>query len=179
MRICGGKMRGRTFFPPVGKWPTRPTTDIARQGLFNILTNHLRFENISALDLFGGSGAHSLELVSRGCERVVYVDRHRPCVNFVRKIITDWGIPSSIEISHMDYLSYVQTSNELFDYIFAGPPYGLAGLDDIPDQILQSRRLKPGGLFVLEHNPHHEFTKHSNYWKSTNYGQTIFSFFTG
>lgn len=84
MRITGGFLKGRTFYPPAGKWPTRPTTDIAREGLFNILTNMLDFEAIAMLDLFGGTGAHGYEMISRGCQNVVYVDKFMPCLNFVK-----------------------------------------------------------------------------------------------
>ena len=85
MRIIRGKLGGRRYYPPVKKWPTRPTTDISKEGLFNILQNHIDFESIDALDLFGGTGAHSFELISRGCLRVTYVDKHKPCHTYVRK----------------------------------------------------------------------------------------------
>lgn len=177
MRITGGFLRGRTFYPPADQWPTRPTTDIAREALFNILSNLLDFENTTMLDLFGGSGAHCYEMISRGCPKAVYIDKFAPCLKFVRKTIQEFKIEDKINVILSDYEKYVQTSVETFDYIFAGPPYQLKKLDEIPDLILNSQILNPEGLLVLEHNPDHSFTEHPNYWQSRNYGQTFFSFF--
>ncbi|MBK9108036.1 MAG: RsmD family RNA methyltransferase [Saprospiraceae bacterium] len=179
MRISGGLLKGRLFYPPADKWPTRPTTDIAREALFNVLTNFLDFEQIKALDLFGGSGAHTYEMVSRGCQDVSYVDHHKPCHSFVRKTLSTLHIESQVKLFQMDYLDFIQTTNSKFDYIFAGPPYPLKAIPLIPDQILHSSLLKANGIITLEHNPDHKFDSHPNYWKSKNYGQTFFSFFKG
>lgn len=177
MRISGGRLGGRIFSPPADKWPTRPTTDIAREALFNILTNYLYFQDIIVLDLFGGSGAHTYEFISRGCKSVTYVDKFGPCLKFVQKTLADFGISDHVQIIKSDYLNYLKSTDSQFDYVFAGPPYGLKDLDLIPDQILQSSILKSGSSFVVEHNPDHSFKHHANYWKSVSYGQTIFSFF--
>lgn len=177
MRISGGSLRGRTFYPPANNWPTRPTTDISRTALFNILNNLLDFEEVHMLDLFGGTGAHSYEMVSRGCTEVTYVDKFIPATKFVQQKINEFKIDGLIKIVHSDYLLYIKTCKLQYDYIFAGPPYGLEKLNQIPDQIFQANILKTDGLFVLEHNPEHDFTKHPNFWQQRNYGQTIFSFF--
>lgn len=177
MRISGGRLGGRIFSPPADKWPTRPTTDIARQALFNILTNYLHYQEIKVLDLFGGSGAHTYEFISRGCNSVTYVDKFGPCVNFVKKTLEEFGISANVQVIKSDYLNYLKSTLNKFDYVFAGPPYGLKDLDHIPDQILQAKILNPGSSFVVEHNPEHSFKDHANYWKSVSYGQTIFSFF--
>jgi 16S rRNA (guanine966-N2)-methyltransferase len=177
MRITGGFLRGRTFYPPADKWPTRPTTDIAREALFNILSNILDFENTEMLDLFGGSGAHSYEFISRGCNKVVYVDKFAPCLKFVKTTVKEFGIEDKIILVLSDYEKFVKYTTETFDYIFAGPPYGLEKLGKIPDLIVEQKLLKEEGFMVLEHNPNHSFTGHPNYWQSRNYGQTYFSFF--
>lgn len=177
MRISSGSLKGRTFYPPADKWPTRPTTDISRTALFNILTNFLDFESISVLDLFGGTGAHSYEFISRGCQRVVYVDNFSPAVRFVKEKVKEFGIEDSIQILQSDYLDYIKNATERYDYIFAGPPYGLKNIKLIPDQIFEYQRLKDSGLFVMEHNPEHHFDQHPFFKYQRQYGQTIFSFF--
>ena len=177
MRISGGSLRGRTFYPTANNWPTRHTTDISRTALFNILNNLIDFEEVRMLDLFGGTGAHSYEMVSRGCKDVTYVDKFIPATKFVQQKIKDFKIEGLIKIVHSDYLIYIRTSTLQYDYIFAGPPYGLEKLNQIPDQIFASNILAADGLFILEHNPEHDFTKHPRFWQQRNYGQTIFSFF--
>jgi 16S rRNA (guanine(966)-N(2))-methyltransferase RsmD len=177
MRISGGFLKGRTFYPPADHWPTRPTTDISRTALFNILTNDLDFESIRVLDLFGGTGAHSFEFISRSCNDVTYVDKFLPAVKFVRQKALEFKISEFLKIVHSDYLEFIKLSKEQYDYIFAGPPYGLKNLDQIPDQVFAAHILSDDGLFVLEHNPDHDFENHEYFWKKRNYGQTIFSFF--
>ncbi|MDQ3142080.1 MAG: RsmD family RNA methyltransferase [Bacteroidota bacterium] len=177
MRINGGHLKGRSFYPPANKWPTRPTTDISREGLFNILQNILDFESIHMLDLFGGTGAHSYEMISRGCPKTIYVDSFKPAADFVRKTATSFGISNQIEIHIKDYKNFIKHTLLAFDYIFAGPPYPLPGIDQIPDIILGKNLLKSGGLFVLEHNQEHDFSKHARNTQVRKYGETIFSFF--
>jgi 16S rRNA (guanine966-N2)-methyltransferase len=177
MRIIAGKFRGRRFDPPADKWPTRPTTDLAKEGLFNILTNRLDFEDISVLDLFGGTGSHSYEFISRGCNNVTYVDKFGPAVQFVRKTSTTLGIEEQLKIFQMDVFRFIDNARTQYDYIFAGPPYDLPTIDIIPNLIFEKNLLAPGGTFVLEHNPHHEFLNHPNLFDVRHYGKTIFSFF--
>lgn len=177
MRITGGYLKGRTFYPPADQWPTRPTTDISREALFNILSNFLDFENTKMLDLFGGSGAHSYEMISRGCVQVVYVDNFAPCLKFVKATIKDFKIEDKMKVVLSDFEKFIKSTDQIFDYIFAGPPYQLKNLIHIPDLIFQANRLSEGGILVLEHNPNYSFTDHPKYWQSRNYGQTYFSFF--
>lgn len=177
MRISGGTLRGRTFYPPANNWPTRPTTDMSRTALFNILQNKLDFESVRMLDLFGGTGAHSYEFISRGCIDVTYVDKFKPATLFVHQKAIEFGISTSLKIVHSDYLMFVKTCHRKFDYIFAGPPYGLVQLDGIPDVVFESNILDDDGLFVLEHDPSHDFKNHGNLIDVRNYGQTHFSFF--
>jgi 16S rRNA (guanine(966)-N(2))-methyltransferase RsmD len=177
MRIIGGKFKGRRFHPPADNWPTRPTTDYAKEALFNILHNLLDFESVKVLDLFGGTGSHSYEFISRGCTDVTYVDKFPPCVQFVRKTAASLGIESQLKIVSMDVFRFIQGARDQYDYIFAGPPYALPTIDTIPDLIFERQLLLPGGIFVLEHNPHHDFLHHDRLFDVRNYGKTIFSFF--
>lgn len=178
MRIIGGKFKGRRFNPPAKNWPTRPTTDYAKEGLFNIIYNNFDFEEIKVLDLFGGTGNHSYEFISRGCTEVTYVDKHGPCVAFVKKTAAMLEITDSIKILKMDVFKFIKSSKTQFDYIFAGPPYPLPTLDTIPDVIFEKDLVKQGGWLVLEHNPNHDFKDHPKYFQERNYGKTIFSMFT-
>lgn len=178
MRIIGGKFKGRRFTPPADSWPTRPTTDYAKEGLFNILTNHLDFSAIRMLDLFGGTGSHCYEFISRGCTQATYVDQFAPAVQFVRKIAAQLEIEPYLRIVRSDVFRYLTTARgEKYDYIFAGPPYALPTMDTIPDRIFAQELLNPGGWFVMEHNPHHNYAKHPFYLQERHYGKTIFSFF--
>jgi 16S rRNA (guanine966-N2)-methyltransferase len=177
MRIISGKFRGRKFIPPAKHWPTRPTTDVAKEGLFNILQNHLDFEEVKMLDLFGGTGNHCYEFISRGCTNATYVDNFAPAIDFVKKIAKELQIEDNISINKADVFKFVQDCRSKFDYIFAGPPYPLKTLNTIPDVIFTQGLLAENGIFVLEHNPNHNFKLHKNYVKERNYGTTIFSFF--
>ena len=177
MRIISGKFGGRKFIPPAKNWPTRPTTDISKEGLFNILQNEIDFEECKMLDLFGGTGNHCYEFISRGCEDATYVDQHGPAVAFVKKLSKELDIEDSLTVVKSDVFKFLKTNRLQYDYIFAGPPYPLVNLRDIPDVIFASDVLRPDGLFVLEHNPDHDFERHEKFVKSRNYGQTIFAFF--
>lgn len=177
MRIIGGKYKGRRFNPPADKWPTRPTTDFAKEGLFNILLNRLDFEEVKMLDLFGGTGNHSYEFISRGCKNVTYVDKFPACVQFVHKIARELDILPFIRIVKADVFRFMASSTEQYDYIFAGPPYALENIDAIPDLVFRFDLLKKGGLFVMEHNPNHQYRQHPHYLEERHYGKTIFSFF--
>ena len=178
MRIISGRFKGRRFYPPADNWPTRPTTDFAKEGLFNILQNTLDLEELKVLDLFGGTGNHSYEFISRGCQDVTYVDKFGGCLAFVRKLAKELDIEDRLRIVRSDVFRYIQNCPVRYDYIFAGPPYGMPRLDDLPDLILGKPLLRPGGLLVLEHNPNHDFGDHPQLSDVRHYGKTIFSFFT-
>lgn len=177
MRIIGGQFKGRRFNPPAQNWPTRPTTDFAKEGLFNILSNNFEFAELKVLDLFGGTGSHSYEFISRGCEKVTYVDKFGGCVSFVKKMVETLEIQESINIIRSDVFKFIDRAFEQYDYIFAGPPYALPGLDSLPDLIFKKELPQKEGWFVLEHNPNHDFQTHSHFFDERNYGKTIFSFF--
>ena len=177
MRIISGKFKGRRFNPPANNWPTRPTTDFAKEGLFNILNNTFDFEELKVLDLFGGTGSHSYEFISRGSKDVTYVDKHGPAIDFVKKTAEQLKIKDNIRIIPSDVFKFVERAWQQYDYIFAGPPYGLPALDSIPDIIFDKKLLRGEGWFVMEHNPNHNFTKHPHFFDARHYGKTIFSIF--
>lgn len=177
MRIIAGRFGGRKFHPPADNWPTRPTTDFSKEGLFNILNNRLDFSTTVMLDLFGGTGNHCYEFISRGCEDATYVDKHGPAVAFVQKTAKALGVEQFLKIQKGDVFKFIDNASRQYDYIFAGPPYPLTRIPEIPDLIFQHQLLANDGLFVLEHNPDHDFKKHPRYQEERHYGTTIFSFF--
>ena len=153
MRIIGGKFKSRRFNPPADNWPTRPTTDYAKEGLFNILQNRLDFSSLKVLDLFGGTGSHSYELISRGCENVTYVDKFGGCVAFAKKTAKTLDIEDAMRIIKGDVFKFIRFTGEKYDYIFAGPPYGLPTIDTIPDKIFEHQLLAVEGLFIMNTIP--------------------------
>ncbi len=177
MRVTGGLLRGRVFSPPVGKWPTRPTTDMSREALFNILQNRLNFETCAVLDLFGGTGAHSIEFASRGSKQVHYVDKHKACCRFVEAQMKIFQLDGIITIFNFDYQKFINNCIFKYDYIFADPPYALPRLHELPDLIARAGILKSGGWFVLEHNKNWDFSHRSDFVECRKYGHTIFTFF--
>ena len=145
----------------------RPTTDFAKENLFNVLSNYIDFEEgIVALDLFAGTGSISIELVSRGCDRVISVEKEGAHHAFISKIMKEVQTDKFINGSH-----------ERFDFIFADPPYELKELETIPDLIFKNNLLKEDGLFVLEHGKKNNFEDHPHFIERRVYGSVNFSFF--
>lgn len=177
MRIISGKFRGRKFYPPAKNWPTRPTTDFNKEALYNILQNHFSFEEIKFLDLFGGTGNHCFECISRGCKDATYVDQFWGCVKFVKELAKELDVEDSIHIIKGEVFRYCRSEQNRYDYIFAGPPYPLQTTHEIPDLIFNHQLLAPGGIFILEHNMHFTFEDHTNLDQVRKYGQSYFSFF--
>ncbi|MEY4876515.1 MAG: hypothetical protein RL708_1664 [Bacteroidota bacterium] len=176
MRIVGGEFKGRVFSPPK-IMPARPTTDIAKEGLFNILINEFDFEEIHFLDLFGGTGSISYETASRGCSYMHTVEIDAKLVQFIKGNFELLKLPPTCIVFKMDIFKYLQSATEKFDLIFAGPPYPLPTLSTIPDKLFEANVLNQDGWFVMEHNPNHNFENHPNFFKKRNYGSTIFSIF--
>ncbi len=176
MRIIGGEHGGRKFNPP-NKMPyTRPTTDIAKEGLFNVLQNNLDFEEIKSLDLFGGTGSISYELASRGVSNLTIVEKDLKMYEFIKKTAETLRI-ENINIIKMDVFKFIDNFAEQYDFIFAGPPYALTNIDDLPKKIFEKKLLKKNGWFVLEHTPRNNYKLFPFYKTERNYGTTVFTTF--
>jgi 16S rRNA (guanine966-N2)-methyltransferase len=174
MRIIGGELGGRRVNPPAKMPFTRPTTDIAKEGLFNVLENNLDLASLKTLDLFGGTGSISYELASRGVQDLTVVEKDPTMFAFIQKNAKELGL-ENYKVVRMDVFKYIEQCKETFDFIFAGPPYALATIDDLPK--LTIPLLNDKGWFVLEHTPRNDYKKASFYVTERNYGTTIFSIF--
>ena len=157
---------------------TRPTTDIAKGGLFNILQNRISFDGIKTLDLFGGTGSISYELASRGAADLTLVEMDHTMHGFIKKNVEMLGI-ENCKVLKMEVFNFLKTCNEQYDFIFAGPPYALGTIDELPKIIVKQNLIAEGGLFVLEHTPRNNYEKFEGFSFVRNYGTTLFSFFVG
>ena len=176
MRIITGKYGGRKINPP-GRMPyTRPTTDVAKEGLFNIIENNISIEGLKTLDLFGGTGSISYELASRGAAALTIIEKDRNMHAFIQKSIAALNI-ENCRVIKMDAFRFLETTHETYDFIFAGPPYALKNIDALPVIIREKRLLNQGGWFVLEHTPANHYEKDVLFKSSRNYGTTVFSIF--
>jgi 16S rRNA (guanine(966)-N(2))-methyltransferase RsmD len=176
MRIISGKYGGRRISPPNKMPHTRPTTDIAKEGLFNILQNNLEFSVLKTLDLFGGTGSISYELASRGATDLTIVEKDPSMYEFIKKNKINFGI-ENMQVIKQEVFSFIQNAKDQYDFIFAGPPYALTAIDELPLQIFKNQLLQKNGWFVLEHTPRNDYKKFENYKMERNYGTTIFSIF--
>ena len=175
MRIISGKYKGRRISAPANI-TARPTTDFAKEGLFNLLNNRIDFEDIDVLDLFAGTGGISIEFVSRDCKSVISIEQNDRHCNFIRKVCGELKI-TNLSLMKTDVFKFIDTCRTQFDMIFADPPYELDKLAEIPDLIFNHKLLKTDGLFVLEHSAKHSFQNHPNFVDHRNYGNVNFSFF--
>jgi len=176
MRIISGIHGGRKISPPAKMPYTRPTTDIAKEGLFNILQNNLDIDTLKTLDLFGGTGCISYELASRGAPDLTVIEKDNNMYDFIKNTSSILKF-ANFKVLKSDVFKYLENCKETFDLIFAGPPYALTTIDDLPKIIFQKGLLKPGGWFVLEHTPRNDYKKTPHYKTERNYGTTIFSIF--
>jgi 16S rRNA (guanine966-N2)-methyltransferase len=176
MRIISGSLGGRRINPPTKMPYTRPTTDIAKEGLFNILQNNLDFETLKTLDLFGGTGSISYELASRGVNDLTVVEKDNNMHAFIKKTAADLKI-ENLKLVKSDVFKYIDQCTEKFNFIFAGPPYALQTIDELPKLVFEKKLLNENGWFILEHTPRNNYENFSFYKSSRNYGTTIFSIF--
>ena len=176
MRIISGTLGGRRIKPPQKMPHTRPTTDIAKEGLFNILQNRMSFDGITTLDLFGGTGSISYELASRGAAELTIIEKDPAMHQFIRSTLNELKIENA-EVIRMDIFQFLQKHSKQYDFIFAGPPYALGTIDEIPKIILGQSLLATNGVFVLEHTPRNQYELFEGFWFQRNYGTTVFSFF--
>jgi 16S rRNA (guanine(966)-N(2))-methyltransferase RsmD len=176
MRIISGIHGGRKISPPAKMPYTRPTTDIAKEGLFNILQNNLEIESLKTLDLFGGTGCISYELASRGVQDLTIIEKDSHMYDFIRNTAALLKF-ENFKVLKSDVFKYIDNCTETFDFIFAGPPYALTSIDELPRAIFENKLLNPGGWFVLEHTPRNDYKKTAHYRTERNYGSTVFSIF--
>jgi 16S rRNA (guanine(966)-N(2))-methyltransferase RsmD len=175
MRIIGGTFKGRIFHPGK-KFKARPTTDIAKEGLFNILENRYEFSNKNILDLFSGTGSMGYEFLSRGCLSATLVETHFPHYKFILEVIDALKI-SNAKVFKADAFKFVQKTPDSFNIIFADPPFDHPKFKEIPDAVLNTNILAPDGLFILEHPKEYDFSSHTCFKELRTYGKVNFSFF--
>ena len=196
MRIITGKYKGRHFEIP-RSFKARPTTDFAKENIFNVLTGYIDFEGATALDLFSGTGSISLELASRGCAQVISVEADRDHHRFIMQCLQKLGVTEGVtegrffcdtdEMSQKnrpsvtpirgDVFRFIKSCKMQFDFIFADPPYALKELPTIPSLIFEKNLLKPDGVFVFEHGKDQDFSSHPNFVEHRSYGSVNFSIF--
>jgi 16S rRNA (guanine(966)-N(2))-methyltransferase RsmD len=175
LRIISGTYKGRTIHPPKN-FKARPTTDFAKESLFNILNNNFDFSEIKALDLFSGTGSISLELASRGCVDITSVELNYNHFAFIKKTASELQF-SQIKVIRADVFKFLKTNKGSYDLIFADPPYELEKIESIPDLIIERNILSEGGWFILEHGSRNDFTQHPNFKEQRVYGSVNFSVF--
>ena len=187
MRIITGKYKGRHFDIP-RSFKARPTTDFAKENIFNVLTQYVDFEGATALDLFSGTGSISLELLSRGCSLVISIeqdrDHHRFITDCLKKLALSPALPQGegANAPHVlpirgDVFRFVKSCKQQFDFIFADPPYSLKELPTIPSLIFERNLLKLDGIFVFEHGKEHDFSSDPHFVEHRSYGSVNFSIF--
>ena len=175
MRIITGEYKGRHFDIP-RTFKARPTTDFAKENIFNVLQGYIDFEDATALDRFAGTGIISLDLVSRGCKQVVSVEADRDHANFIRQCFKKLNEERDILVRG-DVFRFLKSCHQKFDFIFADPPYALEDLAKIPDLVLNGELLNEDGIFVFEHGKNHDFSDHPRFLEHRSYGSVNFSLF--
>ena len=175
MRIISGKYGKRRFDVP-SNIKARPTTDFARENIFNVLSNNIDFEGLKALDLFAGTGAVSFEFASRGCSRVVSVENYPVQFKFIKKVAETLGA-NEIEVIRGDVFKFITSCSEKFDLIFADPPYDMKNFEAIPTMVLDNDILNEGGIFIMEHPRNFDFSTLPHFSEHRVYGSVNFSLF--
>ncbi len=175
MRIISGKYRGRQIHPPAGL-KARPTTDFARESLFNILNNRLDFEDLRVLDLFAGTGSVGFEFASRGAAGVDMVELNFTHAGFIRKTARTFGM-SNVRVIRSDVFRFIGQIKQRYDVVFADPPYNLENFTEVPAGILNANIFNEGGWFILEHSKSFQFDQLPGFVEHRKYGSVHFSFF--
>ena len=175
MRIIAGTLKGRRLNPPANL-PVRPTTDMAREGLFNILNNYVDFEDCTVMDLFAGTGAMSIEFISRGVREVTSIDINNACTDYIKSEAQRLEL-RNLRVVRADVFDLLKRANQQFDIVFADPPYALHDLPKLPDLVFEHQLLNEDGIFILEHPREYSFEEHPHFWQHRNYGKVNFTFF--
>ena len=175
MRIISGRCGGRNITPPKNL-RARPTTDFAKENLFNVLGNRLDFEEVEVLDLFAGTGSISYEFASRGAKAVTSVEINAVHYNFIRQTARDFGFTALHPVKANTFL-YLKSCNKQFDVIFSDAPYDLEGSEEVIRLVFERDLLREGGILIFEHSKDKNFEEHENFWQLRSYGSVQFSFF--
>ncbi|MFA5972864.1 MAG: RsmD family RNA methyltransferase [Lentimicrobiaceae bacterium] len=175
MRIISGSHKGRVLHPPEGL-PVRPTTDMAKESLFNILNNYIDFEEVKVLDLFAGTGNISLEFASRNATMVTSVDVNGRCIDYISKMAAEFKF-INLSAIRANVFAFLARPAGSYDVIFADPPYDLGNRERVPELIFENRWLVEGGWFILEHDKNINFKDHPYFSEERRYGRIHFTFF--
>lgn len=175
MRIISGTHKSRNIVAPKSL-PVRPTTDFAKESLFNILGNYFDFDTITVLDLFSGTGNITYEFASRGCKKITSIDENFNCCSFIKKTITSLDF-QNVTVIKSDVFSFLKYCKDPFDLIFADPPYEHKQIETIPNLVFEKKLLNKEGWLILEHSASNDFTNHSCFFEQRNYGKVNFSIF--
>ncbi len=176
MRIVSGSLKGRRFSPP-GSFKARPTTDFAKENIFNVLNNLIDYEDVDVLDLFSGTGSISLEFASRGCKRIVAVEKSYNHFKFIRKVVSEFDLDDRINVIRGCAFKYVEKTSAKFDIVFADPPYDLKEAAELPGKVMSSDILNEGGLFIFEHSDKQDYSALPGFMEVRKYGKVNFSIF--
>ena len=176
MRIISGKFKKKAIHPPKN-FKARPTTDVAKESLFNIIENDYYIESLKVLDLFGGTGSISYEFASRGCNDITCVELNFKHYSFIKKTIIDLGIQNEVHVTKANVFRYLDHCPHKFNLIFADPPYDLKGIEAIPEQVFNNQLLLPKGTLIVEHSNKTLFSGSPYFIRQKNYGSVNFSFF--
>lgn len=177
MRIVSGEFKGKRLSAPKNL-PVRPTTDMAKEALFNILNNRFYLDELTVLDLFSGTGNISYEFASRGCHDITAIDAHFGCVKYISQTASEMEMPISVQ--KIDVYSYLEKTPQQFDLIFADPPYDLPieSFLKIAELVFERNLLKAGGCLIIEHEKHMKLDQESHFTEKRKYGSSVFSFFS-
>lgn len=175
MRIVSGTHKGRIYNPPPNL-PVRPTTDFAKESLFNIMNNYFDFSELRVLDLFSGTGSIAYEFASRGSGDITAVDGNFKCFSFIKQTADKFRF-DSIKVIKSDVFAFLKTAKQPYDIIFADPPYDLETMVNIPGLVFENGLLKKGGWLIIEHSVNNDFSQHQRFWEKRVYSNTIFSIF--
>lgn len=176
MRIISGKFRRKSIFPPKN-FRARPTTDMAKESLFNIIENEYEISNLKVLDLFGGTGSISYEFASRGCTDITCVELNYNHFNFIKKTMFDLKIENEMKVVKGNAFNFLKNYSTKYDLIFADPPYDLPNIEQIPEVVFQNNLLNNEGILIVEHSEKTVFSKSERFTRLKSYGSVNFSFF--
>ena len=176
MRIISGTHRQRRIVAPKNL-PVRPTTDMAKESLFNILNNEYYFDEITVADLCAGTGNISYEFASRGCEMILSVEKNSACARFIQETADKFDF-NQIQVLRSDIFDFLEKTSLSFDIIFTDPPYEMEGVATLPDIVFEKKLVNENGYLIIEHSQFHDFSEHPNFVQHRKYSSVHFSFFS-